>query len=421
MKEIIKASLAGIGFVFDQDAYQITEAYLDKLAGIYKSNPDGREIIADIEARMVEIILSRQTSEQVVDRETAEEVISQMGTPEQVGGESTGSVPVPVEGPFPRRLYRNLDGAKLGGVCNGLGNYFDVDPVFVRIAMASPLFFLIIFPSVGFHALNAFLGSLFGAICLLYIIMWFAVPAAKTPRQKLEMKGRRITAYDIEREMAASGGNLDRRQPQSAMARLFSVLGTVILFGLKLLLLLIGFAFAVAAFGVFISIIGLFVGSSWMVLDGWDDVGILAFGNASGIPARAFMAMFLGVILIPLVMLVYQLIRLTLGRKNNNTLMWILGGAWILLAVFTTITALSNRTAIQDFRGIRYDFSDPRETTPGQDGWEIYEENVRRFREEQQAAAEAEAGPEETVTVELPVVEETTADDGVTVNPTVLE
>ena len=31
--------------------------------------------------------------------------------------------------PLPRRLYRNPEGAKLGGVCSGLGTYFNVEPV----------------------------------------------------------------------------------------------------------------------------------------------------------------------------------------------------------------------------------------------------------------------------------------------------
>lgn len=34
-----------------------------------------------------------------------------------------------------KRLYRPLDDRKLGGVCAGLGRYFNLDPTVVRIIM----------------------------------------------------------------------------------------------------------------------------------------------------------------------------------------------------------------------------------------------------------------------------------------------
>lgn len=55
------------------------------------------------------------------------------------------------------RLYRSDDGV-IGGVCSGLGDYFDVDPVLIRI---------------GFCALACF-GV--GAGLLLYFVLWVAMP-----------------------------------------------------------------------------------------------------------------------------------------------------------------------------------------------------------------------------------------------------
>ncbi|MCC8035778.1 MAG: PspC domain-containing protein [Rikenellaceae bacterium] len=372
MKEIIKASLAGIGFVFDKDAYEITESYIEKLTEIYRSNPDGQEIIADIEARMVEIILSRQSCEQVVDRATAEEVIGQMGTPEEVGDGTPASARTVEDSSFPRRLYRNREGAKLGGVCNGLASYFDIDPVIVRIGFVSPLFLLILFPSVGFHSLNAFLGSLFGALCLLYIILWFAVPAAKTPRQKLEMQGRRITVSEIEREMSAAGAATEAGQSQGVFSKIFSILGIIILFGIKLVLLLIGFIVAITALGILVGIVGVLAGSTW-VSGGAVDV-------LSGTIGPIFTAMLLGVILIPLVMLVYQVIRLALGKRNNARLMWILGGMWALMTVFVTVTVVSNGLSWRDLGNMGYGYENVDQPDADQ-GWKIYEENVHLYRD----------------------------------------
>ncbi len=55
-----------------------------------------------------------------------------------------------------KKLYRSETDRKLAGVCGGLGEYFDVDPVFFRIA------FVVLFFAGGFGL-------------LLYLIMWFAV------------------------------------------------------------------------------------------------------------------------------------------------------------------------------------------------------------------------------------------------------
>ena len=56
-----------------------------------------------------------------------------------------------------KRLYRSTTNRRLAGVCGGLGTYFDIDPVIVRI---------------GWIALT--LGA--GAGVLAYIIFWIVVP-----------------------------------------------------------------------------------------------------------------------------------------------------------------------------------------------------------------------------------------------------
>ncbi|MCH7730979.1 MAG: PspC domain-containing protein [Candidatus Marinimicrobia bacterium] len=62
-----------------------------------------------------------------------------------------------------KRLYRNKKDAKLAGVCAGLGDYFDIDPVIVRL-----VFLLTIFWGAGIFA---------------YLIAWIIVP--EVPPQKL--------------------------------------------------------------------------------------------------------------------------------------------------------------------------------------------------------------------------------------------
>lgn len=55
-----------------------------------------------------------------------------------------------------KKLYRNKEEGKIAGICAGLGDYFEIDPVIVRII------FLVSF----------FLGGGFIA----YLIGWFIIP-----------------------------------------------------------------------------------------------------------------------------------------------------------------------------------------------------------------------------------------------------
>ncbi|MCB2211161.1 PspC domain-containing protein [bacterium] len=56
-----------------------------------------------------------------------------------------------------RRLTRSRDNRVIAGVCGGIGNYFNIDPVIVRILW-----------------LLAFFGA--GAGLLAYIIAWLVIP-----------------------------------------------------------------------------------------------------------------------------------------------------------------------------------------------------------------------------------------------------
>ena len=54
-----------------------------------------------------------------------------------------------------KRLYRNSKDKKFGGVCSGLGDYFNIDPVIIRLA-----FLLLIFAGGG----------------VAYLVAWIIVP-----------------------------------------------------------------------------------------------------------------------------------------------------------------------------------------------------------------------------------------------------
>jgi phage shock protein C len=61
-----------------------------------------------------------------------------------------------------RRLMRSVVNSKLGGVCGGIAEYFDVDPTIVRVIWV---------------ALSVVPGGLVGGI-LVYILAWMIIPKA---------------------------------------------------------------------------------------------------------------------------------------------------------------------------------------------------------------------------------------------------
>ena len=61
-----------------------------------------------------------------------------------------------------RRLMRSAVDSKLGGVCGGIAEYFDVDPTIVRVIWV---------------ALSVVPGGLVGGV-LVYILAWIIIPKA---------------------------------------------------------------------------------------------------------------------------------------------------------------------------------------------------------------------------------------------------
>lgn len=88
-KEVKKCSISGIAFTMDVDAYEALDAYLESLKKSYKDTPDGAEIVADIEARIAELILSTQDNTRVVEKPLMLNIIAQMGSAEDISEESS--------------------------------------------------------------------------------------------------------------------------------------------------------------------------------------------------------------------------------------------------------------------------------------------------------------------------------------------
>ncbi len=216
MKKTRNISLAGIAFIFDEDAYTALKAYIAELHRAYDSDPNGAEIIADIEGRIAELILSEQAHNQVVTLSKINVITAQLGSPEaeSEGAPHTSTEP---QAEIPRRLHRWREGRILGGVCVGMGKYWDINPLWLRLIFIAPFilmliseFALDIFDKGDITLSYAFLHNTsnlmnFGwlTLWLIYIALWIVIPLARTPRQKLEGRGEKITSESIHRNFQA--------------------------------------------------------------------------------------------------------------------------------------------------------------------------------------------------------------------------
>ncbi len=189
MKKTHTVNISGIIFHIDEDAYEKLNAYLSRVKRHFEGSEGKDEIISDIESRIAEIFKERTSDrKEVVTIEDVDEAIKVMGEPKQFDDEEkshetseeteTGSF---YDGTRPKRLYRDPDHRVLGGVCAGIGAYFNIDPVWIRI-----LFIILLFTGFGI---------------LLYILLWVVIPMAKTTAEKLEMKGEKVNISNIEKSI----------------------------------------------------------------------------------------------------------------------------------------------------------------------------------------------------------------------------
>jgi phage shock protein PspC (stress-responsive transcriptional regulator) len=151
------------------------------------SNSSGKEEeMKDIEMRVAEIFTERQISDKhVINSFDVDDVIAVMGQPEDYRIDDDASEPTPSYNYIHtgrKKLYRDEDKGMIGGVCTGLGHYFGIDSVWLRLS------FLLLFFG-------------FGTGVIAYIVLWIAMPKAVTTAEKLEMTGKPVNISEIEKKV----------------------------------------------------------------------------------------------------------------------------------------------------------------------------------------------------------------------------
>lgn len=188
MNKTVNINLGGILFHIDEDAYQKLNRYFEAIKRSLTNSSGQDEIIKDIEIRVSELLTEKQKTEKhVVGIKDVEEVIAVMGQPEDYiidddGTTNTTSTGFSSTSRTTKKLYRDRDNAAVGGVLSGLGYYFGVETVWLRLALLALVFFA-------------------GTGVLLYIILWIVMPEAITTSEKLEMKGEPVNIENIEKKV----------------------------------------------------------------------------------------------------------------------------------------------------------------------------------------------------------------------------
>jgi phage shock protein PspC (stress-responsive transcriptional regulator) len=204
MNKTININLGGFFFHIDEEAYQKLRRYLASISKSLSEDPQGKnEIIADIEARISELLSEKITdSRQVVNEGDIEDIIVIMGQPEDYAeaeeAYSDASYSYTRNKASGKKLFRDGDDKFLGGVASGIAHYFNIDTIWVR------LLFLI-----------TTLGGL-GIGILVYIILWILLPEAKTTAEKLQMEGEPVNIDNIEKKIREEFTNVSEKLKDGA-------------------------------------------------------------------------------------------------------------------------------------------------------------------------------------------------------------
>lgn len=179
MKITLSVNLGGYSFNIDEDAYGELKRYLHTLEIHFAAEESSSEILSDIETRMAELFRTKLTPyKQVITIEDVKSAISVLGTPEDITDGEPTSKRDKFSTPGYHRMYRDPDHRIIGGVCAGVGAYWNTDPWIVRVI------FLV----------TTILGGL-GLI--VYLILYIVLPEARTTAQKIEMKGEPVNIHNI--------------------------------------------------------------------------------------------------------------------------------------------------------------------------------------------------------------------------------
>ncbi len=424
MKKNISINISGIIFHIEEDGYENLRKYLDSINKYFSSFEDSSEILADIESRIAELFLSKlNEGKQVITGEDVTALIATMGsvsdfkaaeeqelgepqqhssnTKEESSSSSTNSSYQQNTYTPPRPFLRDQKRKILGGVCTGIGNYFNIDPVWVRLLFAllafaygiTLLIYLVLWiavpgsydleePETGKKmfrdterkvlggvsgGLAAFFGVdivvvrllfvlstlFFGTGFIVYLVLWLALPEARSLTDRMQMQGEPVTLSNIESNIKKNL-NEDPNKEESALTKIilfpFRLIGMMLSVLAKVLvpiaeIIRVGIGVLIVLFGLgllFMTVIGggillgIFSASafSWPWLMDHSEVGMPMQIFINSVPTWVVVAAFVAAI-IP-VLFIMQLGTSIIAKKFTITA----ATGWTLFVLFFVSVAM---------------------------------------------------------------------------------
>ena len=171
MKKVININFQGRILPIEEMAYENLKQYIESLRTYFEQEEGKDEIINDIECRVAELCDDRLKKGAVcITEQDIDLIITSIGRPADfeaqdgfeantnanAGSNQTQANAQNTDGQtYQKRLYRDEQNKVLGGVCSGIANYLNLDPIIIRI-----LWIL-----------------LFGISFFAYLLLWIAVPS----------------------------------------------------------------------------------------------------------------------------------------------------------------------------------------------------------------------------------------------------
>ncbi|MBL4656935.1 MAG: PspC domain-containing protein [Flavobacteriales bacterium] len=332
MKKTVTINLSGIIFHIDEDAHDHLSSYLAKIRGYFTDSEGQDEIMSDIESRIAEMFQEKiSKSKEVINMVDVEKIISIMGKPEDYlddtaqaetqsetnSQSSTGGKTYTRTGT--RRVFRDPDNEVLGGVCGGIGAYFNIDPIWLRLAFVFSLF-------------------VFGTGLLFYIILWIIIPEAKTTAEKLEMRGEPVNVSNIEKSIKEELDNLKKKfndladgtsksrpaeRAKGLLSNVVDFIISILTFAVKTIAKFIGVIFIGIGIVLIIMLLGSWFGTASILSITPAGVTTLAHSQMSNLfftTEGQFTMSSIAILLvlgIPVIALIYNGIKMLLGIKKS--------------------------------------------------------------------------------------------------------
>ena len=292
MKQVEKVSIGGYAFMLDKDASEAIGKYITELEAHYLSRDGGKEVMEGIEERIAELLLERCGKDRVAGVADVQYVLDIIGKPEKIEEEDPGPEQA---GERPRKkLYRDLENKRLGGVCSGLAAYFGSDVAVWRLVFS--IVTLVIFFGGASHGV----WSLFGFV--IYAILWLAMPPAKTARERWAMKGDGETADDIVRNIETGAREMGAAAEQMVKSDGFKSLFHVFL-------VIIGFALLIAGSSGLAALTAVGIGGTTLFgaqIQGWlNELSTMAPGYMDLLATPWIFALVVLAVVLPLIGLIW--------------------------------------------------------------------------------------------------------------------